>query len=108
MANKIEFTNIRPTEFVTRLSRYSDSRVVYYSDSRITPFETSKRKKVNPSSRDQVTVITPGMAYRPDLVSFDRYGMPDFWWKIMEANKIKDVMDFKAGRTIVLPENIYV
>lgn len=108
MANKIEFTNIRSTEFVTRLSRYSDSRVVYYSDSRITTFETYKRKKFNPSSRDQVTVITPGMAYRPDLVSFDRYGMPDFWWKIMEANKIKDVMDFKAGRTIVLPENIYV
>lgn len=107
MANKIEFTNTRPTEFVPRLSRYSESRVIYYSDARITTFETYKRKKFSPSSKDQVTVITPGMEYRPDLMSYDKYGIPDFWWKIMEANKIKDVMDFKAGRTIVLPENIY-
>jgi len=47
------------------------------------------------------------MEYRPDLVSRDKYGIPDFWWKIMEVNNIKDIIDFKAGRTIVLPENIY-
>lgn len=107
MANKIEYTNIRPTEFVTRLSRYADSRVMYYSDNRMITFETYKRKSRLPSSRDQVTVITPGMEYRPDLMSFDKYGVPDFWWKIMEANQMKDVTEFKAGRTIVLPENIY-
>lgn len=107
MANKIEFTTTNATEFVTRLSRYADSRVVYYSDNRVITFETYKRKKFSPSARDQVTVITPGMEYRPDLVSFDKYGLPDFWWKILEANEMKDVTDFKAGRTIVLPENIY-
>jgi hypothetical protein len=40
-------------------------------------------------------------------MSFDKYGVSDFWWKIMEANGMKDVMEFKAGRTIVLPENVY-
>lgn len=107
MANKIEFTNIRTDTFVTRVSRYADSRVVYYSDQRIVTFETYKRKKFYPSKGDQVTVITPGMEFRPDLLSADKYGIPDFWWKIMEANNIKDVADFRAGRTIVLPENIY-
>lgn len=107
MANKIEYSQIKPTEFVTRLSRYSNSKVVYYSENKIITFETYKRKKMNPSSRDQVTVISPGMEYRPDLVSFDKYGLPDFWWKIMEANKMKDIMEFKAGRTILLPENVY-
>lgn len=107
MANKIEYTNIRATEFVTRLSRYSDSRVVYYSDNRLMTFETYKRKNQPKSPRDQVTVITPGMEYRPDLMSFDKYGIPDFWWKILEANKMKDIIEFKAGKTIVLPENVY-
>lgn len=107
MANKIDYSNTKPIEFVTKLSRYANSRVMYYSDERIITFETYKRKKYKPSARDQVTVITPGMEYRPDLMSFEKYGLPDFWWKIMEANNMKDVTEFKAGKTIVLPENAY-
>jgi len=107
MANKLEFAESKASNFVSRLSRYTNSRVVYYSNEKITTFETYKRKKYVSSSKDQVTVITPGMEYRPDLLSFDKYGAPDFWWKIMEANNMKDVMEFRAGRTIVLPENIY-
>jgi hypothetical protein len=107
MANNIEFTNLRPTNFVTRVSRYSESKVIYYSDEKIITFETYKKRKFVESSRDKVAVIPPGMEFRPDLVSKEKYGLPDFWWKILEANGIKDVFDFKAGRTIVLPENIY-
>jgi hypothetical protein len=108
MANKIVFTDIKPADFVTNVSRYYSSRVLYYSDERIVTFETYKRKKITPSSRDQVTVVTPGMEYRPDLMSYEKYGVPDFWWKILEANKMKDVAEFKAGVTVILPENIYV
>lgn len=108
MANKIEFTNIQPSTFVTRVSRYSSSKVLYYSDERILTFETYKRKNYKGQSTDKVAVIPAGMEYRPDLVSKERYGVPDFWWKIMEVNNIKDIIDFKAGRTIVLPENVYV
>jgi len=108
MANKIDFTDIKSLTFVTRLSRYASSKVIYYSDEKIITFETYKRKKYKESSGDKVAVIPPGMEYRPDLVSKERYGIPDFWWKIMEANSIKDIMDFNAGRTIILPENVYV
>ena len=59
------------------------------------------------SSGDQLTVIPNGMEYRPDLMSIQRYGTTDFWWRIMEVNKMKDIMEFKAGKTIILPENIY-
>jgi len=107
MANKIEFTDTKATDFVTSVSRYAKSRVLYYSENKITTFETYKRKKLSPSPRDQVAVISPGVEYRPDLMSFEKYGVPDFWWKVMEANGIKDVMEFRAGRTIILPENIY-
>ena len=51
-------------------------------------------------------VITKGSEYRPDLVSFDEYGTIDFWWKIMEVNGIKDILDFAAGRNIRLPNNV--
>jgi hypothetical protein len=107
MANKIEFTDINPQKFVTATSRYANSRVVFYSEDRITTFETYKKSRFIPSQQDQVAVIPPGMQYRPDLVSRDRYGTIDFWWKIMEINGIKDIFDFKAGLTIVLPGNIY-
>lgn len=107
MANRIEYTELRSTDFVTTVSRYANSRVVYYSDEKIITFETYKRKNFKQTSSDQVTVIPPGMEYRPDLVSREKYGIPDFWWKIMEANGMKDIIDFRAGKTIILPENVY-
>lgn len=108
MANSIEYNeNIKPEEFVTKSSRYIDSRVIYYSDAKILTFETYKKNPILFSANDQVAVIPPGMQYRPDLVSKEKYGTVDFWWKIMEANKMKDIMEFTAGKTITLPENIY-
>lgn len=108
MANSIEYNdNIKAEEFVTKSSRYIDSRVIYYSDAKLLTFETYKKTSILFSPNDQVAVIPPGMQYRPDLVSKEKYGTVDFWWKIMEANKMKDIMEFTAGRTITLPENIY-
>ena len=54
-----------------------------------------------------MAVIPSGMEFRPDLVSKEKYGVPDFWWKILEANKMKDIFEFRAGKTIILPENVY-
>jgi hypothetical protein len=107
MANKIEYPNINASRFVTATSRYKDSKVIYYSDDKIITFETYKKPKFIVSRDDQVTVIPARMQYRPDLVSKEKYGIVDFWWKIMEVNNIKDVFDFKAGMTIILPRNIY-
>lgn len=107
MANRIEFTGANPTEFVPPTSRYAASRVLKYSEDRITTFETYKRPAFSISPEDQLAVISPGMEYRPDLMSMEKYGTTDFWWRIMEANKMKDIMEFKAGRTIILPENVY-
>ncbi len=107
MAYKIEYTNILPKRIVTPTSRYANSRIIYYSDDKILTFETYKKPKFEVSKDDQVAVIPPRMQYRPDLVSREKYGTVDFWWKIMEVNNIKDIFDFVAGRTIVLPKDIY-
>lgn len=107
MAYKIEYTDINPQNIVTPTSRYSNSKVIYYSDEKILTFETYKKPKFTVSKNDQVAVIPISMQYRPDLVSVEKYGTVDFWWKIMEVNNIKDIFDFVAGRTIILPRDIY-
>ena len=107
MANSIEYSDTISRLFVTATSRYSSSRVLKYSEQKITTFETYRRKPFVMSSADQLAVIPNGMEYMPDLMSLERYGTVDFWWRIMEVNSIKDVMDFRAGSTIILPDNIY-
>lgn len=108
MANKITITNIRPQEgLVSPLSRYINSTVIYYGDDNKMTFTTYKKDSYTPSPSDKFTVISPGMEYRPDLMSKKVYGVVDFWWKIMEVNNISDVFDFKAGKTIRLPSDVY-
>lgn len=108
MANKIQETNLRPIDgFVSSLSRYADSEVVYYGENNLITFKTYRRTVDNPTSSDRFMVISPGHEYRPDLVSREAYGTVDFWWQIMESNKIYDIWDFKAGRNIRLPGNVF-
>lgn len=107
MATPIETTDIKATTFVNPTSRYAASVVEYYSELKKITFETYKRRKFVPSDQDKFMVITKGVEFRPDLVSFDFYGTVDFWWQIMEANSMKDVLEFKAGVNIRLPSNVY-
>jgi hypothetical protein len=99
--------NVSKDDIIDRVSRYRKSEVIYYGDLPKTAFEIYKRLPVNASSTiDRVTLITPGWEYRPDLVSYDVYGAPDFWWKIMEVNHMSDILQFKSGLTITLPSDI--
>lgn len=109
--NKIESANIPSNKFVSELSRYKNSEVVYYTingKKKVIAFETYKKQvSTNNNENDKYMVIPPGMEYRPDLLSYKVYGTVDFWWKIMEANNIKDVYDFKTGVNLRLPMNVY-
>jgi|TARA_Y100000310_G_scaffold69730_2_gene65286 hypothetical protein len=43
---------------------------------------------------------------RPDLMAYDTYGSPNYWWVFALMNKdklIDPVEDFKAGLTIIVP-----
>jgi hypothetical protein len=107
MANYIEKTNFRSNRFVPISSRYNGSSVIYYSENKFITFDTYKKQEYTPNSGDQYWVITPGTEYRPDLVSYNAYGTVDFWWRIMEANGLKDILEFKSGLNIVIPNSIY-
>lgn len=107
MAVPIASTNTRADDLVPFTSRYNEGTVILYGEAKKLTFTTYKRAIINEQAEDRVAVIPPGMEYRPDLVSTQAYGTPDFWWKIMEANRINDIFDFKAGKTIRIPEAIF-
>lgn len=107
MANYTEKSKINPKRFVPVSSRYAESTVLYYGENKLLTYNLYKKDKLKISSNDKYYVVTPGTEYRPDLVSQTAYGTTDFWWKIMEANNIKDIFDFKAGLNIRIPDNIF-
>ncbi len=88
------------------ISRYRSQTPIYYGENRILTFDLYKRQKYIPNGQERIMLITKGTEYRPDLVAWDIYGASELWWKILEANNIKDVYDFKAGKTIILPDSI--
>jgi hypothetical protein len=109
MANHIETTNIAVSQYVDVTSRYNNSKVIYYNglhQKKVLTFNTYKRSQPQISVEDKFTIITAASQYRPDIVSNAQYGVPHFWWKIMEFNNIHDIMDFKIGLTIRLPASI--
>lgn len=107
MANYTKNTKIDAKRFVPVTSRYSDTPVIYYTEKNLLTFTIYKKKQTPINQKDKYYVITAGTEYRPDLVSQKAYGTVDFWWKIMEANDIKDVFDFKAGLNIRIPDAVF-
>lgn len=106
MATEIkEATEIDKRNLIDTASRYKNSTVYYYGDVPKTTFEIYKRPSKAILDR-KVTLITPGWEYRPDLVSFDLFGTPDFWWRILEVNGMKDILEFKAGITLRIPSDL--
>lgn len=103
----IEFATIRAKDITAVGSRYRQSDVLYYGEQKFVTFTTYKRVAYKPNGQERVMMITKGVEFRPDLVSFDMYGFPDAWWRILEANGMRDVFDFKAGRTILLPQDVF-
>ena len=107
MANFITpATDINANNLITVSSRYRNSQAIYYTELNRLTFTTYKRKPFVPTSKDKFMLITKGLEYRPDKVSFKAYGIPDLWWRIMEANQIYDIFDFKAGTNIRIPNVI--
>lgn len=106
MPNKITPTNLSHSNFVDAASRYTKSPIVYYGDRKFITFETYKRQKYEPRGDDKFYMVTKGTEFRPDLVSRRAYGTVSYWWRILEANNMKDVWEFRAGVNVLIPSII--
>lgn len=63
------------------------------------------------SNDDNEFQITSKYSERPDLLSYDLYGTPKFWWVFALRNKdilIDPIFDFKEGTKIMVPSNLTV
>lgn len=107
MANFYEETKINPRRFVPVTSRYATQAIVYYTERKLLTYKTYKRGTYETSQKDKFMVVSKHYEYRPDLVSADVYGTPDFWWKVLESNNISDIFNFKAGLNIRLPGSVF-
>lgn len=107
MANSITPSPLLASTFVDVTSRYISSKVIYYGDEHLVTFETYKRQPSVFSKNDKYYLITQASEHRPDLVSQLAYGVPSFWWRILEANNMKDISDFKKGTTVRIPESLF-
>jgi hypothetical protein len=106
MTVPIESTTIVTATVVQGFSRYQNSEVIYWGDQNLLAFGTYIRTAYVPTGTEKVIMVTPGLAYRPDLLSADYYGTSDAWWKILEVNGIYDIYDFKPGITVMLPASL--
>lgn len=107
MANYIEQSKINARKFVNVSSRYAESPIVYYTEKKKLTYTLYRKTKIKSSKKDKFTIISKGYEYRPDLMSYEFYGVPDFWWKIMEANNLKDILQFKSGLSIKIPGDFF-
>lgn len=99
----MSYTNYGTKNLVSSTSRYAYRPVIYYGSMKKAAFATANKPRTTAAHDDKFFEITKEMEFRPDLVSLKLYGLPDFWWRIMEVNKMKDIMEFRAGRNIRIP-----
>lgn len=108
MAHPTKKSGINPAAHVMQTSRYIHSDILYYSENNNLTFETykAKNKDFYRKSSGQYTQITAATEFCPHLVSYEIFGTSDLWWRIMEENNMKDILEFRQGVTIKIPGNI--
>jgi hypothetical protein len=106
MTVKNQASNINIGSVIQGFSRYKNQKVIYWGDHNLITFDTYVRKAYIPTGKERVMLITKGVEYRPDLVAYDAYGTVDVWWKILEANGMLDIWEFKSGKTIIIPDTL--
>lgn len=65
-----------------------------------------QHRAIRPHKDDKKITLNMKYQYRPDLLSNDLYGTPDYWWVFLVRNMniIRDpIWDFEAGKTISFP-----
>ena len=102
----IEETNLETRFVFGPSSRYRGQTIIYWGEQKKLTTDIYNRNSYTRDGNEKLLVISKGVEYRPDLVSYDVYGFVDNWWKILEANGMKDIWEFKAGKTIFLPNKI--
>lgn len=86
------------------LSRYRNKRIITLFDN--TTFIEFIRKDMlytAVSAEDQYYFVPAGKKTRPDLLSYDLYGTPIFYWMILSDNNLVSPLQMKTNLTLRVP-----
>jgi hypothetical protein len=68
-------------------------------------------RKIPSSDTDKTFTITVKYANRPDLLAYDLYGNPAYWWVFSNRNPnvLRDpIWDFEVGKVIIVPSQTHL
>ena len=68
-------------------------------------------RSIPPDAGDQPYTLKMQHQYRPDRLSYDLYGTPNYWWTFCVRNpslRHDPVWGFTAGLTIIVPTADYL
>jgi hypothetical protein len=90
------------------MAKYSNSSNYAITSQNLKYLDIYQPKLTNASLSENATLVRIGNRYhrRPDLLAFDMYGNPRFWWVFVHYNrdKLRDpINDFVAGLEIKVP-----
>ena len=89
------------------MANYSSTSPYFATPQNDINLEPLVRRNFAIEDDDQTYTIERTYAYRPDLLAYDLYGTPRFWWVFAQRNpdQIEDpIYDFNPGVTIQLPK----
>ena len=89
------------------MAKYSSTSPYFATPQNDINLEPLVRRNFAIEDDDQAYTIERTYAYRPDLLAYDLYGTPRFWWVFAQRNpdQIEDpIYDFRPGVTIQLPK----
>jgi hypothetical protein len=80
-----------------------------YFDTLYTQFylDVMTNRPIPKENDDQVLLITDVYQYRPDMLAFDLYDLPELWWVFYQRNPntlTAPPWDFESGKEIYLPK----
>jgi hypothetical protein len=58
---------------------------------------------VEPDTEDKYVTLDQGNQFRPDIISNQVYGDPNFGWAIMEVNNIRSFVELTMGLRLRIP-----
>lgn len=65
--------------------------------------ESADPIKIERSSSDKLHKVVPGEENRLDLISYNYYGSPLYWWVIAEASGLYNPMDVPVDTVLIIP-----
>ena len=80
-----------------------------YFDTLYTQFylDVMTNRPIPKETDDQVLLITDVYQYRPDMLAYDLYDLPELWWVFYQRNPntlTAPPWDFESGKEIYLPK----